>query len=119
MYVDAELRPKVGGLLAQVSTGEASVFEFERFLSHRSWAPVFFLEWIATASRGALGLAVGCGIIAIYFYLRFALPKLGWDAYEIWLLAIDSLILIGDLMIAFFIARIRYSYLRQSYYKRA
>jgi len=39
-----------------------------------------------------------------------------WNAYEIWLLAIDVLMLIGDLVIALFVTRLRYDYLSTYYY---
>jgi hypothetical protein len=107
-------------LLSQVSPIGAVAFEYERFLAQRSWIPHLFLEWIATASRAGISLAVGAGLIVIYLYLRAVLLGFNLNAYEVWLLVINCVMLIGDLTIAFFTGRIRYNYLsQQDYYRKA
>ncbi len=115
-YVDAELKPKINDLLSAVSKSKVLVFESERFLVQRSWAPTLFLQWAATVSRGIIGLTIGLAVVILYLYLRLLLFKSGLYSYEIWLLIINSLILIGNLIIAFFIARIRYADRKERYW---
>lgn len=92
---------------------EVSVFEFERYLSGHYFPPNLLVQWIVTTSRGGIGLGVGIGLIAVCLYLQIILFKLNWKAYETWLLLIAFLILAGDLVLGFYIARIHYSFYKK------
>jgi hypothetical protein len=117
IFADSDLRPKIQELVSAVSLGEAKVLEYETFLAQHSWTASRLLDWIATASRAGISLAVAVGLIVVYFYLRSALVGFSLNPYEIWLLVTNCAMLIGDFTIAFFAGRIRHDYLAQrSYY---
>jgi hypothetical protein len=117
MYIDANLRPKANGILSQLSGDDIKVFEYERFLTERSWIPSLVLKWIATASRGGISLVVGTGLIVLHICLVMLL-NLRWNPYQTWLTVMDALVLIGVLLIALFAARISHSYLKITYSER-
>jgi hypothetical protein len=112
IYVDTELRPQINKILSQLSKNDVHVLGHEKFMSNQTWAKSFLLEWFATASRAIVGLAIAIGIAVIYFYVRVTtLSVSAWNPYETWLLIVNALMLVSDLVIAFFIARTRYSHM--------
>jgi hypothetical protein len=119
MYIDEHIRPQTEKLLSSLSTGKAGVFEWEKFLARRTWAPNLFLEWLSVCTRGIIGFASGLGIIGIYTFIWgighpvTALPY----GFDILLAFINIIIFAGDLAIVFGIASIRYHYLMK-YYKK-
>ena len=74
MYIDAELRPQINRILSQLAKDDIQILGHEKFLSQRSWAKGFLLEWFATANRALISLAIGIGIAFVYFYVRFMIP---------------------------------------------
>lgn len=110
IYIDAELRPQINKILSQLSKNDVQILGHEKFLSKQSWAKNFLLEWLATASRAIVSLAIAIGIAFIYFYVRFMSPTAVWNPYEIWLLIVNALMFVTDMVIAFFIARTQYNY---------
>lgn len=116
MYVDTELRPQINKLLNRLSKNDIDVLGHETFLSNRTWARSLLLEWLATASRAIVSLAIAIGIALIYFYVRVMLqPSAAWNSYETWLLIFNVLMLAANLVIAFFIARTRYKHVSRHY----
>jgi uncharacterized RDD family membrane protein YckC len=115
-YADGVLRPRIQSLLSQIPPSEVSLFGYEAFLAKRSWLPRLSLEWIGVISRAGVSLAVGMGLIVIFFYFRLALSGTRFEAYEYWLLFVNLLMLAGDSLIALFVARIRYEYYSKQYY---
>jgi len=113
IYVDSIIRPRVNRVLSQVSVSEVSVFGFEDFLSEHYSPPNLIVQWVVTSSRGGISLGIGIGLIAVCLYLQLALFKLNWSAYETWLLVIGFLILVGDIGLAFYIARMHYSFYKK------
>lgn len=119
-HVDSNLHPQINALLSQTSKNRVSVFEYERYM-FRTWSPSFLRTWVATvSSQTGISLAIGVGLVVVYLYLQLVLfgLKLNWSAYETWLLAVNLLILLGVLGIAFRTARMRYKFYR-SYLEEA
>jgi type IV secretory pathway VirB2 component (pilin) len=110
IFVDSSLRPKVNSVLSQVSASEVSVFEFESFLSKHFFPPNILVQWVVTTSRGGISIAIGVGVIVVCLYLQLVLFRLKWSAYETWLLLIAILVLVTDLVLGFYIARIHYNF---------
>lgn len=118
-YIDGELRPKLERLLSQRTKEKISVLGYEGYLSRNSWAKNFFLEWLATLSHTVLSFASGIGVIALYIYLRLSQRvSTPWNNVEGWLFGLDGLILLVNLVIAYFVARKRFDYLSRRYYVR-
>lgn len=115
IYVDSELRPQIEKTLSALSKNNIHVLGHEKFLSNQSWAKNLLLEWLATASRAIVSLAIAVGIASIYVYVRFTLLTSSWNSYEIILFIVNFLLLAVDMTIAFFIARARYSYVDRYY----
>jgi len=110
IFVDSSIRPKANKVLSQVSASEVSVFEYEGFLSGHYFPPNLFVQWMVTTSRGGISIGIGIGLVAICLYLQLVLFKLEWNAYETWLLLIALLVLVADLVLGFYIARMHYSF---------
>ena len=113
IFVDSNLRPKVNGLLSQFSVNEVSVFEFESFLAQHYFPPNLFVQWVVTTSRAGIGISVGIGLILICLYLQLVLFKTTWYTYETLLLLIALLVLVSNLMLGFFIARVHYRFYKK------
>jgi hypothetical protein len=117
IYIDSELRPQINKILTQLSKSDIQILSHEKFLSKNSWTKNFLLEWLATASRAIVSLAIAVGIAFIYFYVRVVLSSVSaWNSYETWLLIVNAIMLIADMVIAFFIAKTRFNYMNR-YYK--
>jgi hypothetical protein len=111
VYTDGVLRPKIQGLVSQISTtNEVSLFSYETFLAKHGWIPKLSVEWIGVISRAGISTVIGIGVIGIFFYLRLTFSGTRVETYEYWLLVVNLLMLIGNLLIAFFAARIRYEH---------
>jgi len=113
IYVDSVIRPRADWVLSQVSVNGVSVFRYENFLSEHYFPPNLVVQWAVTSSRGGIGLGIGIGLIAVCLYLQLVLFRLNWSAYETWLLVIAFLILVGDLGLGFYVARIHYGFYRK------
>ena len=113
IYVDSVIRPRANWVLSQVSVSEVSVFGYEDFLSEHYFPPNLVVQWAVTSSRGGIGLGIGIGLIAVCLYLQLVLFGLSWSAYETWLLVIAFLILVGDLGLGFYVARMHYSFYKK------
>jgi hypothetical protein len=117
MYADSVIRPEISALLKQVARDHRPMLEYERFLGQHSWVPSLFLEWIATVARAVISLAAGIGIMLVFLYVRIVVLGSTWMPYEPLLLAVSLLALLGDFAVAFFIARMRYTFLAgRNYY---
>lgn len=115
IYIDGELRPKIEKILERLSSEKLEVFGWEAFLTRRSWLNGLFLQWLAICLRAILGFGAGIGILGIYAFIR--LSQLGKIyPFEIWLLTINGVLLIIDLLIALGIARQRYTFDQKNYY---
>ncbi len=119
MYVDTELRPQINKILSQLSKNDIHVLGHEKFISNRTWATSFLLEWFATTSRAIVSLAIAIGIAVIFFYVRITTQSVSaWNSYETWLLVVNVIMLSADLVISFFIARTRFNYMKRYDKKR-
>lgn len=117
IYIDGQLRPQIEQILLRISKENLPVLQWEEFLTRRSWLKGVFQEWISICLHAVLGLGAGVGIIGIYAFIRLSqLQKM--YSFEIWLLSINGILLIFDLVIALGVARQRQSYYREKHYEK-
>ena len=119
MYIDAHLRPRCEKILSLLSLKDAAVFQWEEYLARRTWAPNLALEWLAVCTRGAIGFTAGLSITGVYIFARSTGQpvRLAPNPYDAWLLAVNALLFLVDLAIAFRVATTRYNYLKEYYRK--
>lgn len=116
VYADSNLAPKIRLLITKLATPQVSLFEFDSFLAKNSWVPNLFLEWLANLSRTAISLAAGLGLIVIYFFLKVTVGPTSWESYELVLLFVNLLLLMGDAFIAYRVGITRHNYLSEHGY---
>lgn len=111
-YIDINLRPKLNQLLSTISGHSVSILEYEAFATMRN--PVSknrLLETIAVASRSAISISCGVGLIVLFLYVKFFFTDSKWYFYEILLLLINFAVitvvfLLSSLILGFY-AQIR------------
>jgi hypothetical protein len=93
------------------------VLRWERFLSLDSWTEGPLWKWLATCLRSILGFGAGVGIMGVYVFIRFSQLQ-GMLSFEIWLLAVNGILLVIDLVVALDVARQRQAHDRENYYEK-
>jgi hypothetical protein len=110
-YIDGVLGPAMSNLISRLSDSKVSVLEYTRHLTEHSLVPNQLVDWISITGRCAISIAIGVGLIAVFLFLRIALFDADWQGYEVVLLALNTVVLVGDLVLAYFTAGTRQDYL--------
>jgi len=117
LYVDGQLRPQIEQILSKLAKENLPVLQWESFLTQQIWTRGVLGEWLAISLRAILGFGAGTGIIGLYAFIRFTQPQ-NIHPFEKWLLIINAILFIVDLVIAFGIARQRKSYNGENEYAK-
>lgn len=114
LYIDGELKPKIEKILANLSSEKLLVLQWEDFLARSSWFRSLLFEWLAVCLHSILSFGAGIGIIGIYIFIRLSSAGKIYP-FELWLLAINGIMLSYDLFAARTIARQRHAYKKEKF----
>ena len=115
MYVDSALRPQIEQLLSKLSKEKVSVFQWEGYLAGQNPTSNLFVGWVVLCLRSVLSFGTGLGVMGIYVFIRLSQPQT-MQLFEVWLLAIDGILFVCDLVFALGIARQRSTYNKKNSY---
>lgn len=116
-FVDQVLRSRINEILQELEQRKVSVLEYERNLTLTFPVNSLLAHWVGVASQSLISMVAGCGMLLLYVFLRPPV-NVQWSLFAIVLFIVDVLCFFACLVLAFYVARIRYTALQVHYQNR-